>query len=191
MPPFFTKGLGFPKPYTSKTKVKKIMIFNVTVDLTRIHDGEKLDTILEEKIVEEVADKVAKELKEKQGEILGKAAEKLIRAKTEYFIDNFLEQPITINEGWNKRTKYGSLYDMVEQQISSLYTGKVNSKGTCEEDPFLGRLKEHIKFEVNNLLTALNKRIELNAKTAAAAELAENKMIAALDAALPKLPARR
>lgn len=167
------------------------MKFNITVDMDYLDEHERLSSQLESLIIEKTAEKVSKLIQEKQMKKIAASAEKYIQAKTEYFIDNFLEQPITITEGWNKQTKYDSLYDMVEQQISSLYTEKVNSKGTCKEDPFLGNLKQYIKSEMNNLITTLNKRIELNAKAAAAAELAENKMIAALDAALPKLPARR
>ena len=161
------------------------MKLTAEIEFSNINDDYHMDEFLESKIIEAVASKVAKNLEEKQSVAMAMTAEKVIRAKIEYFIDNFLEQPITINEGWNETVEYESLYDMVEQQISALYTGKINSKETCKEDPFLRKLKDHIEHQVNALLTNINNAVKRHGEKMAKEAVEANTFIKAIHKILP------
>ena len=95
-------------------------------------------------------------------------------------INTVLEKPIEITTGWNKTEKYDSIFDMVETKLTALYEKKIGSVQSCEKDPLLARVENHIDQKVKTLLTDVDKIITKHAEKHATKAVKENQIIQAL-----------
>jgi len=158
------------------------MKFKIEVELNWIDEDYNLDESVKNLLINNLTAKVEKALTENISEKIAKRAESIVNAKTENLINTMLERPITINKGWNNIIEYESIYEMVEEQMSKLYDSKVKQKGNvCENDPFLSKVENYTKQQVEKLIVVLDKKIQLHSSAEAKKALQDSKLINALE----------
>ena len=161
------------------------MKFNITIDSDVFDEYNDFDSELKHQIEQKIQDRILADFNNEAGKQIAIKAERLITAKTELLINTLLERPITITQGWNKEDKYDSIYDMVEQQMTSLYDDKIGkSKGTCTEDPLLSNIKNYVEQSINESLRKVERKIENYANIAAHDALKNSKLLKSINAVL-------
>ena len=156
------------------------MKFSVEVEIDWIDEENNLDDQVKQSLINGLARKIEDQVSKNVGIEIANTAENLVRAKTELIINSVLEKPITINKGWHKDETYDSIFDMVEQQMTELYEGKIISKGTCKEDPLLSNVKKYVDTAVNKLLKDVQIIIERKAAENAKAAVKESELMKAI-----------
>ncbi len=162
------------------------MRFNVEIDIDWIDEESNISEEITNGIISTLTNKIYAEFLKGAGEKLADKAELIIAAKTSEVINTVLEQPITITNGWNNKKEYPSIHEMIEEQMSQLYTGKINSVGTCKEDPLLANLKKYTESKTTELLIKVDNKVRTHASDAANKAVEENKLIKALNSVLDK-----
>ena len=160
------------------------MRFNVEIDIDWIDEESNINEEISNGIISTLTNKIHAEFLKGAGQKLADKAELIVAAKTSEIINTVLEQSITITNGWNNKKEYSSIHEMIEEQMSQLYTGKINSVGTCKEDPLLANLKKYIDCATTELLSKVDKKVKGYASDAASKAVEENKLIKALDVVL-------
>ena len=156
------------------------MKFNVTVEVPWVDEDESLDEAFEAKLFDALLKSMNDKLTEKLSEKAAEHANALVKAKTELLINTVLESPITITEGWNNKTVYESIFDMVEKKMTALYEGKLNLSGQCTKDPLLGNIENFVKQEVTRLTNLLEKKIKDTAASEAKKAVNESELVKAI-----------
>lgn len=157
------------------------MKFNVEIDIDWIDEDNGLDDEIKDQLVSGLARKIENQFTDDIARTISSTAHNFVKAKTEMIINSVLEKPIIITEGWNNKTEYNSIYDMIEQKMTGLYEGKINSKGTCKEDPLLSNLKSHIESSVSKLLGDVQRIIEKKSNEVARDAVKNHDLIKALE----------
>lgn len=157
------------------------MLFNVQIEIDWISDDHTLDSQLQDRIITSLSDSIIKQFSADCGKQIAKTAESYVKAKTEMIINSVLENPITIQDGFYHKKEYASIFDMVEQEFTDLYKGKVGENGKCKEDPLLSNIKRHVKSEADRLINQVENSLKKVAKQAAQDEFKENELIKAID----------
>ncbi len=142
------------------------MKFHVEVDLDWLDEDLRLDESVEKKLLSLLVEKIEIGFLSEAGKRVADRAEALLKAKTEMLINSVLEKPVVVSNGWANTTKYPSIFDMVETQMTDLYRGKLNNSGKCKEDPLLKTIRGYVDSEVDSML----KTVERKARAIAAEE---------------------
>ena len=106
-------------------------------------------------------------------------------------INSVLEKPITINNGWKDTREYESIFEMVEEIMTDLYTGKIKSHGECKEDPLLSNIKNYVTKQTETMLTKVQKTVESKAKEESLKAVNNNELVKALGLVVEKNQSRR
>ena len=157
------------------------MKFTAEVEIDWIDEDESIDSVMQQKILNNLTAQITSKFSEGVGNKIAESAERLVTAKTELIINTVLEQPITITKGWNDKTEYQSIYDMVEQRMSGLYEGRLGNGTKCEKDPLLGRIENYVDQKVTKLLKDVDNVLQKHADVAATKAVKENNLIKSLD----------
>jgi len=157
------------------------MKIQAEIDIDWLDEEEGLDDVVESRLYKQLATVIEKKFAANVGERIAAAADRLVTAKTEMIINTALEQPITITKGWNEKTEYDSIFDMVEKRMTALYEGKLDTSGKCEKDPLLANIEKHVKSSTDKLLKDVTVIIERQAKKVAAEEVKNHELFSALE----------
>jgi len=117
------------------------MKFNVEISLDWIDDEDTIDSAVERRIVDAVADrilakaqqKIEAEVKKSLGEIedtIGKRAIAQIEGRINKTMDDWLGDDVTLTDTWGKPTWSGKLVDLIRTRFDEFWQQKVDSKGT-------------------------------------------------------------
>ena len=154
----------------------------LTLDIDWIDEDGGLDEMIEAKVIDALIDKLQKDFLAASGNAIADRADSYIKAKTELLINSVLEQPITVTAGWNEKTEYSSIWDMVETRMTKLYEGKLGDSGKCEKDPLLSKINATVDNTVNTLMGKVEKLVMSESQKAARKQVASNALIKALGA---------
>jgi len=157
------------------------MKINVELDVNWIDEDSNLDETIQNRIVSMVSERIKNEFLKETGKEIADRATKIIEAKVDALIDGLLEQPITITEGWNKTTKYDSIYDMVEDQMTALYNAKFKQEKGCTEDPIVKRIKDFVSNDTRNKLVKIESQIKSIGAAQAKKEIENSNIAKALE----------
>ena len=161
------------------------MRFNITIDSEDFDEYNSFDSEFKEKIERGIQEHILTDFNKEAGKQIAIKAERLITAKTELLINTLLERPITISQGWNKEDKYDSIYDMVEEQMTSLYDDKFDkAKGSCTKDPLLSNIENYVQQAMEELLRKVERKIKAYADIAARDALETSDLLRSINAVL-------
>ena len=161
------------------------MKINAEIDIEWLNEDGKIDAEVDKQLFNAVAEKLYLDLARTLGPKFAKSVEDSLSIKTSQLINTVLEGPITIKKGWNDETDYESIYDMIEQKMTALYEGKIESAhGTCNKDPLLANLENYINLSIKRLLHDVENKVKLHANEAAKKEVSDHHLIKALQVAL-------
>jgi regulatory protein YycI of two-component signal transduction system YycFG len=164
------------------------MKLNVEIEIDWIDEEGNLDEEIERKIISGLTSKIEQKFLKDAAIKVAAAADKLITAKTELLINNILERPVKVSNGWNDNREYDSIFEMVESRMSNMYGEKLNNSGKCTKDPLLAHIESYIEKTNKSHLDDITRRIEKHADLAAKTALKENKTLSSLQAMLEKNP---
>ncbi|PUB87030.1 MAG: hypothetical protein DBP02_01950 [gamma proteobacterium symbiont of Ctena orbiculata] len=167
------------------------MKLTAEVEIDWIDEDGDINEEVSRKLTQTLANSILEKFSDEQAMLIAQRAKKLIEAKTEMVINTLLEQPITITHGWNKKTEYDSIMDMVEQEMTALYQGKLNSNGQCKEDPLLANIKSYVKTETDSMLKVIDKKLKDHAHIEAKKAVNSNELIKAIGYAVTDIKTRR
>ena len=156
------------------------MKFNVEIELDGLDAESGLDDEIKAGVIYEITRQISDKFMSDTASSIAKAADSLIRAKTEMLINSVLEKPVTISNGWNDKTEYSSILDMVEKRMTALYEGKIIASKTCTKDPLLGQVEAYADKKVKAMLVDVEKIVIKHADISAREALKNNKLIEAL-----------
>lgn len=140
------------------------MKITTEIEITWLDNEGNLDRAVEQQLLTALTNTIQNDFLKHAGAKLAARAEKIIMAKTEFLIDSILEQPVVISDGWQKKEEYPSILDMVEQKMTALYEGKLQSKGgTCEKDPVLIKIENVVQNETTRRLKVIEDHIQKRA----------------------------
>ena len=157
------------------------MKIQAEIEIDWLDEDQGLDEVVESRLLKHLAQEIENKFADKVGEKIAAAADRLITAKTEMIINTVLEKPITITKGWNDKVEYCSIFDMVEQRMTALYEGKLDTSGKCKKDPLLENIEKHVKSSTDKLLNEVKIIIEKKAKSVAAEEVKNHELFSALE----------
>lgn len=159
------------------------MKVNIEIELPYVtEDGEISEDILD-KIVKSASQTMYNSLDAKMKPIIDDIASKLINRKVEEILNNFLNKPITVSNGY-KKEDYKSVIDMVETKMTSLYESKFLQTGSCNgQDPLLIKIDNNIKNRVNDMISNFNSKLESEAKKSAEKAVKESSLYQVLEKA--------
>jgi len=160
------------------------MNFNVNIEIDWISEDSTLDDELQQRIISNLTTQIEDRCLSNISKQIAETASSLVRAKTELLINTALEQPITITKGWNDKKEYPSVYDMVEEQMTALYKGKLESSGTCQKDPLLNNIEHYVKNEVTRMLNSVTDKIQRHAKASAKDAIRENALLKSISSVI-------
>lgn len=143
------------------------MKFNVEIDIDWVDEESNIDDEIRNRIVADLSKQVISKFSDGVSKQISIDAERLVRAKTELIINTVLEKPITISEGWNNKTEYDSIYDMIEKRMSKLYEDKLMTTGKCVADPLLKNIEKYVDSITKKLLFDVEKAIKIHSENAA------------------------
>ncbi|MEW8193667.1 MAG: hypothetical protein AB2793_08135 [Candidatus Thiodiazotropha sp.] len=167
------------------------MKLTAEVEIDWIGEDGDIDEEINHRLINVLADSILEKFSGESAKHIAQRAQKLVEAKTEMVINSLLEKPITISQGWNSHTDYDSIMDMVEQEMTALYEGKLNSKGKCKEDPLLSNIKNYVKSETESMLNEIEKKVKTNAHLEAQSAINNNELIKAIGYAVHDIRTRR
>jgi len=157
------------------------MKFNVEVEIDWIDEEGNLDAVVNDQLIDGLARQIELKFAKNISDEISNTAKKYIQAKTELVINSVLEKPITINESWNNKKEYESIFSMIEEKMTELYKDKIGSKGSCKEDPLLTNLKKYIDTSVTKMIRDMEKLIKSKADNIAKQTLKESDLYKAIE----------
>ena len=157
------------------------MKINAEIEIDWLSEDENIDEVIKEQILKQLAKKIEDKFTDEITKEIANTAKNFIQAETELIINSTLEKPITITEGWNNKTEYSSIHEMIENKMTELYKGKINSNGSCKEDPLLANLKKYIDTSVNKLLNDVEAVMRRHADNAAKNAVKESELYKAVE----------
>ena len=167
------------------------MKFKIEIDLDWIDEDIGIDDQIRNEIVDKLVGSIEEKFSSEISNKLAKKAETIVNAKTEFLINSVLEKPITINNGWKDTREYESIFEMVEEIMTDLYTGKIKSHGECKEDPLLSNIKNYVTKQTKKMLTKVQKTVESKAKEESLKAVNNNELVKALGLVVEKNQSRR
>ena len=150
-------------------------------------DGEEFSAdftdAIEQAIIKSVINQKSQYIKTtietKINESIGSFIEKIIDKKTEDMINNFLEQPITISDGY-KKTEHSSLLEYVEQKMTAMYSYELSGT-TCNGNKLVEKISSIVKDVTANKITSELRKVEQIGRQIAKDTLDKNTTIIAIE----------
>ena len=156
------------------------MKFNVEIETDWIGEDGKIDDEIEDRIIHSLSAKIEKDFLDMAGKKVAEQANKLINAKVDMLINTILEKPVTVSNGWNDKREYNSIIDMIEERMTSLYEGKLQSGKTCTKDPLLSNIEKYVDNSVSAKLKIVERTIQKTADVSATKAVEESKLVQAV-----------
>ena len=141
-----------------------------------IFPEETIEDALFRTVAKNLTDDISSKLDNTINKHIGLLVNKSLDAKLTKILDNFLESPVVVGDGYTK-TEYPSLLKMVEEKFTASYNLQLSGSACNSKNILVEKIREAVKTETSAQTTRIEKLLKTEAAKMVKQEL-ENSNLA-------------